>query len=414
MTGRAAALYISYDGALEPLGQSQILPYVRGLAASGVPLALLTFEKPGDLRDRERVEMLRRSLLADGIAWTALRYHKRPSTPATAWDVTRGIAAGLWLLAHHRARVVHCRSYVAALIGLCLTRLTGARFIFDMRGFWPEERVEGGVWAPSSALFRLAKRLERAFFSASDEVIVLTERARRTLGREPYRRAIGPTTPITVIPCCADTERFARPNVHENGAAGLPRTIVYAGSVGTWYMLDEMLDFFATAAALDGDLRFLVLNRGERKAIRQAAARRGLDRIDIVAAAPDEVPGHLSRAYAGLYFIKPVFSKTGASPTKLAEYLAAGLPVIVNAGVGDADDLVIARRVGVVVEHFTGDEYAEKWQALERLAAEPGVRRRCRDTADHAFGLALGVARYREVYDRVMAVAPVGTGTLAR
>lgn len=38
-------LFISYNGMLEPLGQTQVLPYLRKLAQHGVQFTLLSFER---------------------------------------------------------------------------------------------------------------------------------------------------------------------------------------------------------------------------------------------------------------------------------------------------------------------------------------------------------------------------------
>ncbi|MBI3629684.1 MAG: glycosyltransferase [Candidatus Rokubacteria bacterium] len=199
--------------------------------------------------------------------------------------------------------------------------------------------------------------------------------------------------------------KFSAPNVHERaGDTGAPRTLVYAGSVGTWYMLGEMLDFFSAVRARDPGLSFLILNRGGHDVIVRAVEARRLEGVRVVAAAPDEVPDHLSRAYAGIYFIKPVFSKSGASPTKLGEYLAAGLPVVVNAGVGDADQLVASTGVGVVVDRFSADEYVARWDELTAMIARGAdFRRHCRETARPNLGLDLGIERYGAVYDSLLA-----------
>src|SRR5262245_61586455 len=90
-------LYISYDGALDPLGLSQILPYLEGLSRRGHVFDLVTFEKPerfGRVSDRESMEA---RLAASGIRWHPLRYHKRFSAAATAYDLGRGLGLGLLL-----------------------------------------------------------------------------------------------------------------------------------------------------------------------------------------------------------------------------------------------------------------------------------------------------------------------------
>jgi glycosyltransferase involved in cell wall biosynthesis len=404
---RPTSLYISYDGLLEPLGQSQVLPYVEGLADRGIAFTLLTFEKAADLARADDVRRLRERLAPRRIRWVALRYHKAPSVPATAWDIICGSLVGAWLAWRTRARVIHVRSYVAGLMGLAARAASGARFVFDMRGFWPEERVEGGLWPPGGRLFRLAKRAERALLRAADAVIVLTEQARRIVAGGAYRAALSPRARVAVIPCCVDLHRFAAPNVWETHPLPHgPRTLVYAGSVGTWYMLTEMLDFHRAVRARDPELGFLILNRGDHDVIAAAVAATGAEGVRVLAATPDEIPGHLRQAWAGLYFIKPVFSKKGASPTKLGEYLAAGLPVVVNAGVGDADEMVAAAGVGVVVERFAREEYLTRWDALEGMATDPGLRGRCRETARRTLALDGGVARYHEVYDELTATGP--------
>jgi hypothetical protein len=180
---------------------------------------------------------------------------------------------------------------------------------------------------------------------------------------------------------------------------------VYAGSIGTWYMLAEMLDFYLAARARDPALRFLILSRGGHDVIANAVAAARAEGVSVLAATPDEIPGHLREAWAGLYFIKPVFSKQGAFPTKLGEYLAAGLPVVVNAGVGDTDALVATNRIGVVVERFSRDAYLATWDALAAMAGDPGLRGRCRETARRTLALGEGVARYRAVYETLLAGA---------
>src|SRR5689334_14091229 len=109
MSGRV--LYITYDGLTDPLGQSQVLPYLIGLAGRGHQITVLSAEKP------ERMETagdLIRKLCADaGIAWHPLEYHKRPPVLSSAWDAAALERAAIKL---HRAEpfeIVHCRSYIA-------------------------------------------------------------------------------------------------------------------------------------------------------------------------------------------------------------------------------------------------------------------------------------------------------------
>ena len=55
------ALYVSYDGLLDPLGQSQVLPYVEALAKSH-EITVLSFEK--NERSKDEINNLKKRLSA--------------------------------------------------------------------------------------------------------------------------------------------------------------------------------------------------------------------------------------------------------------------------------------------------------------------------------------------------------------
>src|SRR5690606_13582128 len=112
-------LYLAYDGMLEPLGQSQVLAYLERLATDH-RVHLLSFEKPEDWADAAARARLRARMDAAGIRWHPRRYHRRPSALATSWDIGVGTLSGIWLVLRHHLRIVHARSYVAAVMALAL------------------------------------------------------------------------------------------------------------------------------------------------------------------------------------------------------------------------------------------------------------------------------------------------------
>lgn len=391
---------------LEPLGQSQVLPYVFRIAEAGTSFWLLSFEKPADLERVDARGALQQALAARRIRWVPLRYHKSPSVPATASDMFRGVLVALWLCARYRIGIVHVRSYVPAVIGSVVKIFIRTKLIFDMRGFWPEERVDGGLWPAGGSLYRAAKRCEGWLLRQSDAIVVLTNRAKALLLAAPYRPHIGSNVPIVVIPCCTDVKRFEAPKPSDGDWSGQLKTIVYAGSVGTWYMLEEMLDFFVAAREVEPDLHLLILNRNDHGAIAARLNEKSLtsNAVTVTAAAASDMPRHLASAFGGLYFIRPCYSKLASSPTKLAEYLAARLPVIVNMDIGDSSDMIAEERLGVVIRSFDKQEYRRKWDEFQRLLeADPAIGSRCRAVAEASLSLEYGAAQYLSVYETLQA-----------
>jgi glycosyltransferase involved in cell wall biosynthesis len=397
---RPRVLYISYDGLMEPLGQSQVLPYLRGLA-DDFAITVLSFEKRQDWRDLERRRQVRLQLDSAGLEWIPLRYHKRPSVPATAFDVAHGVMRGLWSAVRDNLRIVHVRGYVPGVIGLALKKLTGVRLIFDMRGFWPDEKVDAGTWRHGSAVYRAAKWFEKTLLLRADIVVSLTRAGVDEMRKFPCLR--GHEVRFEVIPTCTDLELF-RPGSHRNGRDRCGFTLGYVGSVGTFYLFDEVLECFKELLKERPDGRLLVLNRGAHEIIQPRIRALGVppESVELRAAEYRDVPGFIAQMDAGAFFIKPTFSKKSSAPTRLGEFLACGVPCLVNAGVGDMDAIVSSERVGVVMREFSPEARRGAVRELLALCAEEETSARCVDAARRHFSLEHGVAAYRKIYRGIL------------
>jgi glycosyltransferase involved in cell wall biosynthesis len=387
-------LYISYDGILEPIGYSQVVQYLKKLTPRR-KLVVVSFEKPADWTNVDRRRRLEAELGEVGVRWVALRYHKTPSSLATAYDLFQGLLVTSYLVLRHRIAIVHARSYVPSVLALALKRTLRTRFVFDMRGFWADERVEGGLWSRNSRVYRVAKWFERRFLLAADAVVSLTASGVREMARFDYlqQRRVD----FHVISTCTDLERF-RPR-SERDACGF--TLGYAGAAGLWYMFEPAAECFRLLLEKRSDARILILNRGEHDSIRECLRRHEVpeDRFELIAVDAREMPQFINRMDAAAFFIKPVFSKKASAPTKLGELLAAGIPFLTNSGVGDMDQILAREQVGISVERLDTDSLRRGVTQLLELAETPGIQRRCREAAERNFSLDEGVRAYSRIYD---------------
>jgi len=377
------SLYICYFGLREPLVQTQVLPYLRELAKGGERMALLTFE-PRPL-PRAEADGWRARLRADGIAWHALPYHK--GVPGKLVDIVRGALRAAGIARRERLDILHGRSHVGTAIGMLAKRMARAKLIFDIRGFLAEEYVDSGNWREGGLLFRLTKLAERRLMRAADGFVVLTESARQTLALRGN---------VEVIPTCVDAARFtAEPQPH-------PRFVfVYAGSLGGYYLTRETAEFLEVARQLDPSVYALILTQSDAAPLVDELDRRGFTRDDyrVVNAAPEDVPRYLAEADAGLAIIRPSYARRSMSPTKFAEYLAAGLPVVATAGIGDLDAQIAEGRTGVLLRSHDRAAYAEAFRALQELRRDPELAARCRAEVRARYDLArVGGARYARLY----------------
>lgn len=402
------SLYISYFGLREPLVQTQVLPYLRELRRGGVETSLLTFEPdfrtdwPAPVRDEWRDRLGR-----EGLHWHALAYHKSPSLLATLYDIAAGTWTAAGLVRRHGIDVIHARNAVPALMGSLVKRAVGPKLVFDVRGFMAEEYVDAGTWPAGGHLFRLAKAAERHLLKVSDGFVVLTDRARDVLFPSPDGR------PVEVIPCCVDLDRFepldgpARDRLRaELGLTGR-RVIAYVGTLGGWYMTAEMAGLFAEAFRQDPSTHAMILTQSPAERIISPLRDAGLpdSAYSVRKVAPHDVPRQLAAADLAISFIRPCYSKLSSSPTKIAEYLAAGLPVLSTSGVGDVDTVLEDDRVGVIVREFDPESYRNALVSADALRLEPATADRCRATARERFDLhGVGGVRYRRLYERLAGV----------
>ena len=405
-------LFISYNGMLDPLGQTQVIPYLRELSKRGVQFTLLSFEREAAFASegaRQRDE-LRRELSEHGIEWHWLRYHQRPSVPATIYDVIAGIRKARSLVRRKRIELVHARSHIPATIALALKRSLGTKMIFDLRGLMAEEYVDAQHWRKDSVPYRITKAAERRIFEETDAVVTLTERIWPIIGEWEGLR--GRDVHHAVVPCCVDLSLFKfseedRAKRRAELGLGDKFTIVYSGSLDGWYLTEKMADFFAAVRQTRPDAHLLWLTNGSHDRVKELMKTRNVpdDRFSVLSVPARLVPSYLSAADAGLSFIKPCFSKLASSPTKNAEYLACGLPLIINSGIGDSDALIDDWNAGVLLEDLTDEEYAEAQTFIEKMATQPGARQHARAIAERLFDLqTVGVERYATLYKSVFSM----------
>ncbi|OQA00342.1 MAG: D-inositol-3-phosphate glycosyltransferase [Bacteroidetes bacterium ADurb.Bin408] len=399
-------LYISYDGMTDPLGQSQVIPYLKYLSGCGHHITVLSAEKRQNFN--RNAHTVSRLLNEKAITWQYIRYSARPPVFSTIWDVYKLKSKALKLHRHKTFDIVHCRSYIAALAGLYLKRKAKLKFVFDMRGFWADERIDGGLWNLKNPVYKTIytyfKNKEKEFIKSADYIVVLTEKARKIVADWQIKIS---NAPVAVIPCCVDTELFSPQSVNADkisekqrqlGIQASWKIITYLGSLGTWYMPDEMMAFYKMLQQQKPEYRFMFITYDEPSAVYKLAAKQGVapDRLIIVKASREEVPLLLSITDIALFFIKPVFSKKASSPTKQAELMSMGVPVICNDGIGDTTEIILQNKAGAVIMNFTPEAYTGIINAVDKLCELN--KEHIRNAAERYFSLEKGGEIYNKIY----------------
>ena len=398
-TSRKTVLYLSYDGMLEPLGQSQVFGYLKRMSQDpDYHFILVSFEKCKDWEDKPRVNEIRALMTNANIEWIPLKYHKNPPHLATAIDILTCTMHAISLAFKRRIAIVHARSYIPAISALFLKRAFGIKFIFDMRGFWADERADSGQWTHTSLTYRCIKGLEKQFLLNADAVISLTHAGVKEMETFPYLKTHRPE--FHVIPTCANLDEFKLFESRDTKSFW----IGHIGSIGSWYLFDEALLFFKNLQKLRPDARLLILNRNEHEKIKKALMIHQItdESYELMSANHDEMAGYLSRLDAAVFFIKPFYSKKASAPTKLAELLGCGIPCVVNSGVGDMDLLFQDKSLGVCVADYREKTLLDAAKVLLELRQDQESSTRRRSHALRYFSAKQGSQDYLNVYRKVL------------
>ena len=398
-------LYLSYDGMTDPLGQSQVLPYIIGLTKKGYHFHLISFEKP------DRFIAHKKDILQiceeNNITWVPMLYSKRPPLFSTMWDVWRMKKKAFELNKEYSFSMVHCRSYLSALIGLSMKRRFKTAFLFDMRGFWADERVDGNIWNLKNPIYRWVyhffKAKEKVFFSTADHIISLTNEGKKEI--LSWNGFENLTDKISVIPCCVDIVKFDKKRVStemlkvkksELGISDSQFILGYVGSIGTWYMLEEMLSFYKRSSKSLTNPLFLFVTKENENDIYRLSDNMDIPRKEIIVTScyHNDMPLYMSLFNCSIFFIKPVYSKKASSPTKQGELMAMGIPVICNDKVGDTADIVRKYNSGLVISSEKINESVISDYTFSESNAIEG--------AQEYFGLEKGVNTYGEIYKKII------------
>ncbi len=401
-------LFISYDGLTDPLGPSQIIPYLAGLTKYGYAFTILSCDKPHLYNNKKKyVEELIKSY---PIKWVSIPYHKNPPVLSSVFDFYKLKQTANELHKKEKFDMVHTRPGLPALTGLWLKKKYGIKFLNDIRGFWADERVDGGMWNLKNPLYKkiysFFKKKEFECIEIADHNVCLTQRAKAEI--QSWKNISQRSIDIEVIPCSVDIQLFSPENIDQSLRENFKKELniknedfilSYLGSIGGWYLIDEMMEFFKTLLEKIPNSKFLFIAPHRREVIYKAAKKFNISQEKIIVRSADhhQVPTLLSLSNLSIFFIKACYSKISSSPTKHGEIMAMGIPVITNSGVGDVEEVTDKFNSGYVIKSFTADEYKKVIDNI--LSSSSFDTMEIINGAKSYYNLETAVKKYADVYN---------------
>ena len=364
--------YLTTDSIMEGVGSSQILPLVLRLADSGVQMNLITFEKLG--RNFEVSELL----LNNGIEWTSLEFNH---------NGVIGGAKRLFELVKTvgKTDIIHARSDIPAVAGI-LSR--EAPVLWDVRSLWTDQKVFMENSPIKKQTLKIGQTLESFSSNFSAGMSTLTESIVPVLQNRHYRIP----NIRTVVPTSVDLLRF-------QFSESMPHEIkcLFSGTYNNYYDLQG-------SAAFVKALRTLVpIEVSWARPSESSRLNLDVGEDNVFSVTQNEMSQTIPKYSFGMSICKSNAGDTlkAAMPTKIAEFLACGRPIVISKGIGDLEHFLSEFKAGIVID-VESDNLNEKAEELIDMLLDSETPNQCRSLAERYFDIDKGLMKYLEVYNSIL------------
>ncbi|HXR98105.1 MAG TPA: glycosyltransferase [Terriglobales bacterium] len=396
----ATVLYLTFDGLLQPIAQANVIPYLRQLASLGHPIHIVSLERTSDLADVVAISAVKLELADADISWQPLPYSSG-GAGAMLRNLFRAFNA-LWKTPRSRPLLVHARSYPPAAVAWVATRLLGGNYIFDMRGYWIDEKRAVRKWFTHDRIYAIGKRIERRLVRDAAAVVTLTQLQASDL--QHLRRQAGE---IVVVPTCTNYDKWSAPKPLSSTRALLPRlkgrlVVTYVGSHTNAYLLPESIELFRQIYRCQPNSYLLCITR-DPLPLRSAIMAAGLpsESWSDHSVCYSEMPAWLSLAHWGLLLLEPGLAKRGSVPTKLAEFFAARVRPVLFGCNDEVANLVRLAGSGIVLNETSTAALRECAATIACTLADPQVTGLACARTRPLLDIQAGAAAYAALYARL-------------
>lgn len=389
-------LFINDGSILNPIIHSQGLPLLNYVATLGYKSLVFSEEENlSNSKEKESLELVKSKFPQIKFIHSVKKVNQRRNWRINLYSDLKIINKTIY---SEKVNIIHCRSLLPAILGLILSLKSRGKvkLLYDNRGLKIIEEIEKEHWNKRSLKVYFFMYMEKRILKYADSVVVVSEYFKSYLNDNYPDQNF--EKKIEVIP---NRTRINNEFInHKNRRQSDSILCVYTGSAVKWQMTEDFHQLLRAATKVFDDIKILILSyhvdEFEKVFLNVPELR---NRVIIKEVLQENVMGELINCDFGILIrMKGLMSRVSA-PLKFAEYLAAGLPVLISEGVGDAEEMVIKHKVGIVVKN---KNYEEALDEMKKLLQDHDVHSRCRKLAENDFNIQDSFKQYLYIYQRLL------------
>jgi len=388
-------LFIANGSLTNPILQSQGLPYLFNLDSLIYKPHVLSFEKTNSNNETKATieDIINR--FGEKINFYTINAGGKNLITFRLYSFMRSLKVTKNLVHNFDIKILHARNLFSAFLSIMIKILfkSNLKVLYDNRGLAIEERIFSGQLKKLPE--KIFRGIEKIVVNKSDSIVVVSERFKEYLLTQYGTSIIKKISIInnkTVIPYLNGLElEKIKSNADYIG--------VYSGSAASWQNVNGMIELFKIAFNMFGNIRIKILTWQKERFINKLSNSGLKHKIEILSLEQEKVFDNLIRCNFGIIFRENNLISNVSSPLKFAEYLAAGLPVLVNEGIGDTEDIISKYNIGVVIRK---ENYYTGLKEMMDLLKDENVYSRCRDIALREFNIKDAFHSYEMIYEKLL------------
>ncbi len=385
---RKKIYFLTSDGILDNLGQSQIIPYLDGLSKK-YKLQIISFEKKNNIKNKKFYNEVFDELKKKNISWKYFKYYDNKILKL--FEYLYSITYINLSIIKNKNLIIHLRSYSAGIMLFPSIYILKLNIIFDMRGLWIHERVDRNYLNTSNYYYKFLLYLEKKLLDKSKIIITLTEEAKIFLKNKFQSQTNNKK--IVVLRTYTKTKKFGFNSNNKN------ITFCYLGSDSNAYNLNKTLNAMVEISKNLNNVKFkFLINNNNKKFINTIQKSHLADPFySIIQAKHHEVPDILRFCDIGIFYANENFSIKASFPTKIAEYIASGMPILCNNFNNDVSNIVLKNNLGVISNFQKDNIIADTSKVIQLLTTQNRVR--IRNYAKKELDISIGINNYEKIYN---------------
>jgi len=397
-------LFITFNALTEPLGQSQILPYLYG-NSSKYNFYVCSLEKYDSVSTPSLVNSVMEYCLQRNIVWLPSKFRSKPKFLSTLLNLIKVGLNSLKIIRNHDVSIIHCRSYLPAFLGIILKKTYKTNFIFDMRGLWIDELLAAGRIKKQTILHRALVYFEKAALINASEIITLTHKSKEFL----ITNYLIDEKKISVIPTCVEQSLFT--DISKKTSGRSDELVKRVGILGTvlsgWFNFEMLISFMQSIKLRWPEVEFHFVTKESSNDILASFKDHSFDikefNYKIYPIEREGLAQCISQFDIGaMFYFSESFSEIARSPTKIGEFLACKTPIIINFGIGDTDKIIKDYGVGLLVDRGLLRDADLLNNKIEAMLNDNDIEIRCVRCCEDIFSLDQGISSYNRIYQKLL------------